>query len=679
MVSPVQTSAITLSPAVLSCFAEAAEVLKPPPKMTVSQWAEANRVLSTESSSTTGYYRCAPAPYQRAMMDAVNLPGVEQIVFFTGAQLGKSLVTENIAAYFVAEDPCPMIWMWPNEDTAKNWSVDTLAPMLRDTPALTRLVEEGARKSTNRALFKKFPGGFLAIIGANAPAGLRRRRARLVIADEVDGYPPSAGAEGDPITLVSQRSVTFWNALQILASTCTLENASRIEAAYQLTNMQRFWVPCPHCNEFQVLKWKQITYPKNEEPTIDNVSYACEHCGAALDEFDKPRMLSGGEWRAEHPEITKAQGFWISGLYSPFETWAKLAARWRAAMEHRENPNLLKAFVNLVLAETWSEKDDRLDKQELITRAEDYPRSSLNTPLLPDGVTVLTAGADVQPDRIELELVGWGKGEESWSIDWVRFDGDTARPDVWAKLDEYLARWWMHARGPRLPIARLLIDSGYNAAEVYRFCKARWPQVAASKGSSDFGHPPLKKWNQSNKGRVRLYPVGVSQIKLNVYKRLKLTDPGYGYLHFSKDVNDAEYFNQLVAEELRRKYENGFPKLFWAKLAGARNEALDCRVYAYAAFLSLSENPQRMIERLREDLLAEAKAIKAKNNPNQMALPAVGEELPPVDEPEVAPSPSAESVAAATDDKNAASSPTPSVNSPAQHAPQIRFRRSGWI
>jgi phage terminase large subunit GpA-like protein len=672
---------LALNPAVLATFEEAARVLAPPSKVTVLQWGERERILSSESSSDIGRYRSARAPYQRAMMEAVHLPGVEEIVFFTAAQIGKSLCLENIFGYFVSEDPCPVIWMWPTDDVAKAWSADTLDPMLRDTPVLADLVTGGEKKIGNRALFKRFPGGWLSIVGANAPAGLRRRRARVLICDEVDGYPPSSGKEGDPIELVRQRSVTFWNALCILASTGTLKGFSRIEARYENSNKQKFWVPCPHCDEFQVLSWRQISFPANEEPTVENTYCACLHCGAALTEVDKKGMLDRGEWRAEHPEIVKRHGFWISALYSPFETWAQLAAKFKNAINQRENPEILKAFINLSLAETWEEKEDSLDREQLRKRCEDYPQLPSGKTVLPDGVTVLTAGVDVQPDRLELELVGWGKGEESWSIDWRRFDGDTSRPEVWEALDEYLARHWTHARGPEMEIAATFIDSGYYANEVYAFTKTRNDRgIFASKGSSNFSHAPLAKWNRNNRHRVKMYPVGVSAIKKLIYSRLRIENPGAGYLHFSRETNDAEYFDQLTVERLRKKYDHGFPVLFWEKPAGSRNEALDCRVYAYAAFLSLSENPRQMLDRLRQDLIEEAKQMaaerKAKVDPNQLALLETIEVplLPPEGEiASVAPAPPP-----AIDEKG--ENPEKTQHPPEQISrPIVRVRRSTWL
>jgi phage terminase large subunit GpA-like protein len=623
------SSIAALDPRVLAVFQEAGMVLKPPSKLTVSQWAEKERMLSSESSATTGRYRCSIAPYQRAMMDAVHIPGVEEIDFFTAAQLGKSTCEENIGGFFMHEDPSPILWMWPTLEVAKEWAADTLEPAIRDTPALAEIVTAGARKTGNKTTFKSFPGGWIAVIGANSPSGLRRRRARIVICDEVDGYDASAGGEGDPIELVSQRGTGFWNFLRILASTCTVKGESRIEGAYEASNRQKYWVKCKDCGGAQVLKWKQIVCPKDEEPTVANTFYACEHCGSAHDETDKRAMLQSGSWVAERPEIVKRQGFWLSALYSPFEPWYKLVAKFRHATAHSENPELLKTFVNLSLAETWEEKEVDIDKEGLVRRCEHYTPA-----LLPDGVILLTAGVDVQPDRLLVQVKGWGRNFESWSIDYAQIEGDTSTlkgrtnaagqylQSPWEKLDEFLQREYAHVRGVRLDIAATLVDSGDQTQEVYLFTKGidldRW--VFAAKGMSTFDHPAIKPHNRNNKANVRMYPVGVSQIKKLLYQWLKIETPGPGYMHFTHHHCDAAYFDELTCERLKKKYEHGHPKKFWEKPAGARNEVLDCNVYAYAALLILSPEPLKLLERFRAQMMEEARKIKERGDPRQMEL-----------------------------------------------------------
>ena len=674
-----------LMPAVVEVFEQAGDVLKPPPSLTVKDWAEANRVIATESGAYAGKYRVKVAPYQAAMMNAVHIPGVEEIVFFTAAQIGKSTCMENIQGYFMHADPSSIICMWPTEKVAKEWSIDTLDPLLRETPALAAMFEDGSRKRANGTFFKKFPGGWLSIIGANAAANLRRRRARIVFVDEVDGIDDSAAGsgnkkEGDPIEIVASRSETFWNRLRVLASTCTIKGESRIEARYKISNRQKYWVPCPHCSAFA---GKPDGFQLLKRANIDSSgAYRCEHCAALIEEREKPWMLEYGEWRADRPEITKIQGFWINKLYSPFVTWAQLNEKFhKASAQRHENPELLKAVVTLDLAETWEVRDEDLDKEGLVKRCEDYP-----PPALPDGVIVVTAGLDVQEDRILCEVVGWGKGfpnPESWSIDWHQFNGDTAKPEIWQQVDEYLAQEYLHARGIHLEIAAKFIDAGYHANEVYGFTKPRWKdRIFASRGSGNFNHVPLGRMNRNNKMKAPMYPVGVSQIKLSVYRWLKVQAPGPGYMHFSHRHNDADYFQQLTSETLQKDYKNGFPVKYWYKQPGARNEALDCRVYAYAALLSLSENPGKMLERQREMLLEEARKLaearRKKIDPNQMALalPAL-EEAPAVQTS--APATKPEPQASAEEYKAAEQLDAKQETRPEPAPPKIVVRRGGWV
>ena len=672
-----------ISPVTQSVFFEAAQVLKPPPRLTICAWAEREMVLSSEDSAEGGSrYRSERAPYQREMMDAILDPMIEEVVFMIASQCGKTLVMKNILGYFMKQDPSSIVWMVPTLDLAKKVSVQRLAPMFRDVPVLRNLMETGARKTGNSILEKSFPGGVLFLVGANSAASLSSMPIRIVLADEEDRYPASAGAEGSPIKLISARQKTYWNRKRVRASTPT-DNASAIAAGYHDSDRRKFWVPCPHCSQFagkldgfQVFKWKRLVH--GTAPAFLDCVYPCEFCGAALTNADKHWMLSRGFWQKEHDACESAltahrtthseevldckecdllqralddapaadhsvAGFWLSEMYSPFVSWSEMCEAEYEAKRHRENPNLMRVFVNTALAEVFEEEAEILDGSELMRRRESYP-----PPALPDGVTVLTAGVDVQQDRLEIEVVGWGKGEESWSVDVIRFDGDTAaltgtagRPSPWENLDSYLrSARFHHQRGVYLPIAACFVDSGYRAQEVYAWTAPRNNQrVFASKGVSGFGRAPLSKWNRANRARAKLYPVAVDVLKETTYARLRIEEPGAGYMHFSSELtnaagylplvegtrlaNDSDFFAQLTAEKIVSKPVRGYPVRHWElRVAGSRNEALDRRVYAYAAFLSLSERPATMLERLRKLLLAEARRLAASrhDDPNQLSL-----------------------------------------------------------
>ena len=674
-----------ISPTTVAAFCEAGLVFAPPPQLTVTEWAEQNIVLSTEDSATGGSrYNSRMAPYQRGMQDAVLEPGIEEVVFLTSAQVGKTLVLKNILGYYIKEDPAPIIWMVPTLDLAKRVSTQRIAPMLRDTPALSSLFDLGSRKVGNSTLEKSFPGGVLFLVGANSAAALSSMPIRIVLADEVSRYPLSAGPEGDPVNLAAKRQTSYWwNRKRVLASTPTIKGRCRISAAYERSDRRCYWVPCPHCSElaghpdgYQVLKWKRLT--KDVPPAV----YPCEHCGVALFESDKLWMLAHGEWRKEQdvrqqeldahrlqhsdataercpdcelferrleeaqPEDPRAAGFFLHEMYSPFVTWDQMVAEFKEAVHHRENPELLKTFVNLALAETWEDRGEVLDGNELMRRRESYP-----PPALPDGVTMVTAGVDVQADRLECEVVGWGKGEESWSIDVLRFEGDTTQLtgtgstlSPWQRLEAYLrdARF-LHARGIRLPIVAACIDSGFHTQEVYAWCKQQQMldrRIFASKGVSGFGKPPINKKTISSRQRVKLYILAVDVLKETVYSRLRIEEPGAGYMHFSRENhstpflpeveavrlgNGPDYFAQLTAEKIAYKSVRGYPMRHWElRVPGSRNEALDMRVYAYGAFLSLSEKPSAMLERERKELLRRAGELARQRrehlDPNQLSL-----------------------------------------------------------
>jgi phage terminase large subunit GpA-like protein len=656
---------------VIATFKEAAGVFKPPPKLKVSEWAEQHRILSTESSREAGRYRTSVAPFQKDMQDAVNIPGVEKITLMTAAQLCKSTVLENVFAYFCSEDPCPMIYGWPTKEIAKDWSLDTLDPMIRDTPKLSALFEQGEKSKNNKTLFKKFPGGSLAIIGMKSAGQLRRRRAKVIFFEEIDDYDVTAGDEGDPRMLLAKRQETFWDAITLEASTCTNEGDSAIAASYEASNQQKYWVPCPHCSSFQgsvasdcalassvgetaaagsspraseyvspavkaenqalkldgyqVLHWERKDgvlggMVLDKTPPHSGTAYECAHCGVLIEERHKPWMLKHGEWRAKYPERVKHQGFHISTIYSPFPraSWANMTAQFLYAVAHRENPQLLKVFVTLSLAETWKESEIEIDEDELMRRAESWTS-------LPDKVTVLTAGVDVQEDRLEISVKGWGKGQESWLVDWVRIDGNTALKSTWEKLDRFLTdSRYLHARGVRLPIACAFIDAGFRAGEVYAFTAPRWGRrICACRGMSGFNKAPVEQWNRKNKQKQKVFPIHVDVLKELVYSRMKI-ESGPGAMWYNREKVNLEYFKQLKSEKLKKKYDKGFPKRFWWKPDGVRNEALDVEVYALAGLLSLSKDIPGMLESLREQLIAEARELaarkKEKLDPNQLAL-----------------------------------------------------------
>lgn len=565
-----------------SLASEAVRILRSPPLLTISAWADAYRRLSPESAAEPGQWNTDRAPYQREIMDVITAPDVEGVVLMTSAQIGKTAILENVVGYFVSQDPAPLLVLMPTLEMAQTFSKDRLATMLRDTPILRGLVKDPrSRDSGNTMLHKTFPGGHITMTGANSPASLASRPIRIVLCDEVDRYPTSAGSEGDPVHLARKRTATFWNRKLILTSTPTIKNLSRIEAAFEQSDQRRYHVPCPHCGEHQVLKWSGVKWDEGQPETA---RYYCEHCGAGIDEATKPKMLLAGKWIAEAP-FNGVAGFHINELYSPWRKWGEVAADFLEAKHG--GTEMLKAWVNTSLGECWEESGDGIEATGLLMRLEQYER---------DGMPILavTAGADVQKDRIEVSLVGWGRGEEAWLLDHVILEGDTARPDVWQDLDALVRE--------TNPTA-MAVDSGYNSDLAYQFCsKRRW--AFAIKGASGFERPLVEdarrraqRLRRAGRRGVRVEPIGVDSGKVLIYSRLRQAEPGPGFVHFPDDsAFDEEYFAQLTAEKLVVKRRFGRASQQWVQLR-PRNEALDCLVYALAALRLASIDLDRMAAR----------------------------------------------------------------------------------
>lgn len=512
-------------------------------------------------------------------MDSLSDPGVHTVVFMKSAQVGATELLNNVVGYYIDQDPAPILLLQPTLEMAQAWSKDRLSPMLRDSPALRNKVKDPkARNSGNTLLHKTFPGGHITMAGANSPAGLASRPIRVMLGDEVDRYPVSAGTEGDPVNLARKRTTTFWNRKILLTSTPTVKGASRIEMEFEESDKRFFYVPCPHCDQYQRLMWRNVQWPKDEPA---KAQYCCDECGALFNDAQRLASIRKGEWRATGPFNGRA-GFHINELYSPWSSMAEMAQNF---LEAKKSPETLKTFINTSLGETWEEQGERIDETGLLERCEKYPDQ------VPARGLVLTAGVDVQGDRIELEVVAWGAGEESWNIDYRVIPGDPSASDVWQLLDDALDATYRHQSGTQLHIAATCIDSGgLHTQIVYEYCKARSAKrIFAVKGVAGPGRPVVqisRAQRSKQKRTVDLYTVGVDDAKGIIYARLRNDEPGPGYCHFPVD-RQPEYFSQLTAEKLVTKYHRGFPRKEWVQTR-PRNEALDCRVYAYAALKILN-------------------------------------------------------------------------------------------
>ena len=565
-------------------------MVRPPPKLTVSQWADAHRKLSPEASAEPGQWKTERAPYLRGIMDALSDPARDQICLMKSAQTGGTEVINNIVGYYIDQDPAPILLVQPTLEMGKAWSKDRLAPMLRDSPALRGKVKDArSRDADNTVLHKVFPGGHITIAGANSPASLASRPIRITMFDEVDRFPASAGTEGDPVSLGRKRSTTFWNRKSLEVSTPTVKGSSRIEQSYDGSTMDQYWVPCPHCDEFQTMQWAHCHWPDGEPAAA---YYACEHCGGVIDDADKAGMLEAGEWRSREPGRA-VRGFHINELYSPWVTFGEMAVSF---VEAKKFPDTLKTWINTALGETWEESGEGLADGALLNRVEHYAAQ------VPAEVSLLTCAVDVQDDRLELEVIGWGADQESWGIEYKVLYGDPAAPELWDRLDQHLRAEFDHELGMRLRIAATCIDSGgHFTQQVYRFCKPRFKRrVYAVKGVGGGGKPLVARPSRSNSGKVHLYAVGVDTAKDLLVGRLKIAEPGPGHCHFPSEYG-AEFFEQLTAEHCVTRFTQGIPRRVWQKKSGGRrNEALDIRVYNLAAYEILNPNMAALKSRISQ-------------------------------------------------------------------------------
>jgi phage terminase large subunit GpA-like protein len=562
------------------------EVLKPPPEMTLSQWADKFRRLSTGASAEPGRWKTAKAPYQKEIMDAITDITIKKVVIMSAAQVGKTdAMVLNPIGYYVHYDPSPIMVIQPTIDMAEKFSKEKLSPMLRDTPVLAERINEKSRNSGNTIMQKIFPGGFITIAGANSPTGLRSHTIRILLADEIDGYPASAGKEGDPLLLASKRQTTYWNKKQVDISTPTVKGASRIEVEYENSSRGEWNTPCPCCGELQPLVWSNVVFDKND---LSEIKYVCGKCGVISSEAEWKEHFVEGKFIHEDPD-NEVRGFHLNTLASTLTTWREVVEKFLLANAElkKGNVELMKVWTNTEMGQTWEEDGEQIEDDKLLKRREKYNCE------VPEEVMYLTAGVDTQDDRFEVEIVGWGPEYESWGIKYAVIYGDTSNMEdrCWKDLDAFLQQSWSKADETKLKLSCVCMDSGgHRTNQVYKFCKARFNRrVFAIKGSNDSAAAYIQKPSKSNREGAYLFTLGVDTGKSLLMDRLKLEDEGPGYCHFPKEDGrgyDEKYFKSLTSEKKVMRYKMGRPYFAWElkdKGEHRRNEALDCRNYATAA------------------------------------------------------------------------------------------------
>ena len=590
---------------------------KLPERVTVSQWANANRRLSRENSAEAGPWKTSRTPYLEAIMDAFTQPAVKKIAVVASSQVGKTEALINMLGYVIDIDPGPVMWVTPTNDNAEDFSKRRLAPAIRDCAPLRRKVAESkGRSAANTTLKKRFPGGMLTMTGSNSPANLASVPARYVFGDEIDRWAKDAGGEGNPASLLEARTATFYNSKIVMCSTPTVRGSSTIEAEFMLGTQEYWAAKCPHCGEFRFITFDNIRFEHekivegtHERFVIGDIAYCCPECGCLSTE--REMRAAEHKWIARNPDAaaTGTRSFWINAFSSPWVPWEHVIRRF---LEAGEDARKLKTVFNTLLGQLWEERGDIADVDELADSREEYGVE------LPDGVLCLTCGVDTQDNRLEYEVVGHGLFEETWGIQrgvlWGRPDApesDTS-PNVWQQLDGVIDRAWRYNDGKTLKISVTFVDSGgHHTQDVYRECAARLgKRVFAIKGRGGEGvpytSPPSKQaitvqdaGGRQRKANVWLYSLGVDAGKEKIMSALTVRTPGARFCHFPAEPArgyDAAFFNGLASE---RMVLTPSGKWQWQVLPGhKRNEALDCRNYALAAFNVLDPD-MAVLERAR--------------------------------------------------------------------------------
>jgi phage terminase large subunit GpA-like protein len=567
--------------------------IKPEPRLKVSQWADEHRYLSPVAAAEPGRWRTSRTPYLREIMDRLSAddPCME-VVVMKGAQIGFTEAGNNAIGYWIDNAPGSILMVMPTEESVKKNSKMRIDPMINATPRLAqRVAAQRSRDSSNTTTHKDFPGGVLTMTGANSATGLRSTPVRYLMLDEVDAYPQDLDGEGSPVELAKKRTATFAKRKIFILSTPTIHSLSVVEEEFERTDQRYFYVPCPDCGHYQRLVWSDESGPRIvwEKGKPETAAFACEDCGTLIEERHKPRMLAAGEWRATKPDnaSTARYGYHLNSLYSPlgWYSWEQAARDWEDA---QGKPTKLKAFINTVLGETWKERGEVPDWQKLYNRRENFEFN-----VAPKDVCFITVGADVQKDRLELQVIGWGKRKRSWSIDYRVLMGDTSQAAVWDQLGAVVNESWRRVDGVELPMLMMAVDSGYNTQHVYDFCrKYDANKVVAVKGQDRqmvMLRPPqvIDLTRDGRKvGHIRLWNISSDLIKTELYGWLRghVGDDGFepdGYVHFP--MHGEQYFKGLTAEKLTlTKNKKGYARYEWVK-EYERNEPLDTFVYARAA------------------------------------------------------------------------------------------------
>lgn len=605
--------------AVLAATRRALENLVPPADILPSVWAEgiptegvAGNVKIPIGNAIPGPINFDNAPHQRGMIDVVKEPGVRRVDYMMAAQTGKTTVQQVITGYFIKHEPRSQIMAQPSQGDMATFLETKLRPMIEANKSISAVMaKQRGREGVNNSRMISYIGGWLMFSWAGSPKTARGRSAPVTQADEVDGMPPTP--EGDFVELLAQRSATFGDQrLDTRSSTPTIEGESRIAVGFAEGDQRRYYVACPHCDESQFFRWENVHWTGRvskgvkdwekdlgQDHQAESARYACSGCGALWDDGERIAAIRNAEklghgWKGSKPFKGHAS-FHGPEMLSTFRRLREIVQSYVDKIALGD----MQSFVNVSLAEPYAQNGERADPDALMER-----RVLFAAPV-PAGGLYLTAGIDMQQDRLEVEVVAWGFGEESWSVIYVVLWGDPLGTEVWTDLDDLLAEKFMHESGKELPISAAVLDTGGTngmTQAAYEYAKGRTGRrLFAGKGVGGWGRAivesPQRKQSGKKGRKVDLFLVGVDEAKLIVTRRLASATPGPGYCHFPDDRGE-EWFKQITSEKMLTRYVKGQPIREWHKPDRARNEALDCRVYALAALKISPPSFKRLAERL---------------------------------------------------------------------------------
>ena len=567
--------------------------IKPDEPITVSQFTE-KYIYLPGNNSMPGLINLYITPYFRRPLDCLTPGnGIKKTVFIGCVQIGKSNMGLCFGLSMMKISPGNTMFVLPRIGDAEDFSVERLTPMLKASPILKDLIKMTGKSPDNKVGKKTYKGGFIYFSGANSAASFRSKPIRFLYMDEVDEYPPDVEGQGNPISLAENRTVSYKDTKKIVLTSTPTDENSLINKEYEKGTKEKYYCPCPYCNGFQTfdfkngLKYKTINN-ENKELIKESIYYECEFCKKEIKEVYKRDMMIKGEWKADNPNADFTS-FRLNALYSPFITWEDVIKKYLIALTDRQE---MKTFINTYLGEIYVEDESNLDVIKLLNRAKN---SEYNELIIPPQVIALTGAVDVQghsgskSNRLVIDIKGWGKNEECWTILYKEINGDLNNDEVWNAIKNIVERPYKHPSGINLYVRYCAIDAGGGFSQkVYDF-GSKNPKFKVVRGSTHKQKTLLsipRKQDINYKGiykkdGIETFTVGTEIAKEEIYYRLSIENKGVRYLHFNKDL-DQRYFEMLTSEKCITKYIKGFPQKEWVLPSGKNNEALDTFVYNFA-------------------------------------------------------------------------------------------------